>query len=682
MLFILEQITATPDNTASDHLAALVGTLRPQKNSPEGYAADKVRALTQLLCEHPEHAAGLRRYLITLLSTRRQTSLYTDVGILSNDGFFTELYRRMMYRLLPPALDERNLADTIENVLPNNDDYLWVTNVPPENWHTLFLVLKTAAHDAEVEGLSTRKTLTELLQAVQILSYRISAIGIEPDLIRIYSDIKAFESPFLMQNVELHRYLDSFMHHMDDNTAPLEDAKQVLVLLEQCEEVVTRIRKSILRLGTSVSLTYRLVRIQQNINRMRMLLTMIEHHAVPETDDAVTASQEMQTLKFGLQLVKEQNRKFKVRELLKNNINLLARTVTENASRTGEHYIAENRSEYSAMYRSAAGAGLIIGFMAMIKIATSYLHAAPLIEAFLFSMNYSLGFVLIHILHFTVATKQPAMTASRIAAGLHVNDGKRIDQDSLVDMIVKVLRTQFVAVLGNLTLAFPTAYWLATAYFQLTGHHYVSPDKAAHMLNDINPFSTLALFYAGIAGVCLFLAGLISGYYDNKALYTRISKRIVRATWITRITGVRRAQRLGDYLEVGLGGIMGNFYFGILLGTMGTIGFMLGLPLDIRHITFAAANFAIALVGLDGNVSGHVITVSILGVLGIGIMNLLVSFSLALFVALRSRRIQTVPRGKILKGLWLRFLKTPADFFRPPKQVVAQATEESSQQER
>lgn len=669
MLSILEQITAAQDYTDSDLLVALVGELRPPKKSPATYAADKIGLLTRLLDNNPEHASALRRYLITLLSTRRQTSLYTDVGILSNDGFFTELYRRFMYRLLPPALDERYLPDTIEKILPDSEDYVWIHGVPEEAWEALFLSLKTAGHDTRVEAQSTRKTITELLQAVQILSYRISAIGIERELIRIYSDIKAFESPFLMQNAELHRYLDNYMHRMEDTAIAQEDAKQVLVMLEQCEEVVTKIRKSILRLGTSVSLTYRLVRLQQNINRMRTLLSIIDQHALTPASATQTGPEEIIALQLGLELAKEHNRKFKIRELLRNNINLLARSVTENASRTGEHYIAEDRSQYAAMYRSAAGAGLIIGFMAMIKIATSYLHAAPLIEAFLYSMNYSLGFVLIHILHFTVATKQPAMTASRIAAGLHVKDGKGIDLDSLVDMIVKVLRTQFVAVLGNLTLAFPTAYWLATGYFQIVGHHYVSPEKAAHMLTEINPFSTLALFYAGIAGVCLFLAGLISGYYDNKALYTRISKRIVRATWITRMIGKHRAQRLGEYLEVGLGGIMGNFYFGILLGTMGTIGFMLGLPLDIRHITFAAANFAIAIVGLGGNISGHVIVVSILGVLGIGMMNLIVSFSLALFVALRSRQIQSVRRGKILKGLWLRFLKTPADFIRPPKQT-------------
>ena len=85
---------------------------------------------------------------------------------------------------------------------------------------------------------------------------------------------------------------------------------------------------------------------------------------------------------------------------------------------------------------------------------------------------------------------------------------------------------------------------------------------------------------------------------------------------------------------------MGNFYFGILLGTIGTLGYLLGLPLDIRHVTFSAANFSTALVGLDHRVSWQLAATSVAGFLAIGAVNLLVSFSLALWVALRARKIR------------------------------------------
>jgi len=684
MLPVLERITAHPDSPELDNLIDLVKVLRPHPAQEEPVST--LRTLIGLLQAHPQHAAALRCYLLQLLCTRRQTSLFTDIGILSNDGFFSELHRRLTYRILPPALDDRYLPDCLEKILPYNTDYLWIQAVPTADWNALLDVLQNA--DSALPALSAKpdeqKTLTEILLAIQILSYRISAIGMEPELIRIYSEIKAFESPFLMQNVELHTYLNGYMRHLQGDPTPIEDASHVFVMLDQCQEVVKKIRKSTLRLGTSISVTYRLVRLDQHLDRLQKLLALVD--VGPESSgDADPATLQLRIenrrkvgLDLALELVEAHNRKYTVRELFADNINLLARNVTENASRTGEHYIADSRSEYTAMYRSAAGAGFIIGGMAMLKILISYLRAAPLVEAFLFSMNYSFGFMLIHVLHFTVATKQPAMTASRIAADLHSRDGRNIDLDSLIELVVKVIRTQFVAVLGNLSIAFPVAYLLALGYFGLTGHHFVNTDKALHLLHDIDPFSSLALFHAAIAGVCLFLAGLISGYYDNKALYTRMSQRVRRARWLNRLLGRNRTARLGDYLETGLGGLMGNFYFGILLGTIGTIGFIIGLPIDIRHITFSAANFAIAMVALDHATTWKMIAISGFGVIAIGTVNLWVSFSLALFVAMRSRQVRFRHGIPLLRGLLARFLKKPLDFFLPPANVSAASVAEDN----
>jgi site-specific recombinase len=692
MQAILEQIAADPDQDSIAPLIGLIDALRPASNIAPEHAGDRVQLLLALLKTHPGYAAALRHYLLCVLAARRQTSLYTDVGILSDGGFFTELFRRLTYRVLPPALDERYLVDCMDLVLPRPRDYLWIEAVPAAHWLALIDLLQSAPENHPRDDANAiDQTATQLLQAIQVLSYRISAIGTDPELIRIYTDIKAFESPFLMQNVELHRYLAAYMADMaqpDSPAASDESPDHVLVMLDQCDEIVSKIRKLTLRLGTSIALTYRLVRLTQNIQRLRTLLSLVNRHEIrhEESGDAITPDglaiaaasvnkKQRAALALGQQLIEAHNRKYAVNEVFSSNINLLARNITENASRTGEHYIAEDRSQYRAMLRSASGAGLIIGFMAALKILASYLHAAPLVEAFLFSMNYSLGFMLIHVLHFTVATKQPAMTASRIAADVHSRDGRNIDLDSLVELLVKVIRTQFIAVAGNLLLAFPVAYLIAVGYGYLFGHALVSPDKAQHLLQDINPFTTLALFYAAIAGVCLFLAGLISGYYDNKALYTRMRQRIARIRWLQRWLGTNRVARLGDYLETSLGGLMGNFYFGVLLGCLGTVGFLLGLPIDIRHITFSTANFAIAVVGLDYQVSWHVALVSTIGVLAIGTVNLWVSFSLALIVALRSRQVRFRHGAQLARQLMVRFCRRPQDFVIAPKAVAESAGE-------
>lgn len=698
MLDILERVD--PHSDRIDLLIELVDCLRPRRRHP-GHARAAVRTLTQLLKGNPAQAWALRSYIVTLLEKRRHTSLYSDIGILSNDGFFTELKRRIAWRVLPPALDDLYLSDALDQVLYAEEDYYWIRSVPDADWLALFDVVAEAPPPMDAAPDRARLvTIMGMLDAVRTLSCRVCALGLEPRLVHSYSEIEDFDSPFLMQNIEVNHYLDEYARYLEGAIARPDDPRHLLVMLDQCDEVVGKIRRNSLSFGTSVALTYVLVAITQSIERLRKLLFLVDSSesaeeeapvllAAPQDTPAQPASdsralatvapvvgppqpvsaRRAAALALAQELVEAHNTKYQVRGLFRDNIHLLARNVTENASRTGEHYIAESRAQLRDMFRAAAGAGFIVGFMATFKILLSYLRAAPLVEAFLFSMNYSLGFMFVHMLHWTIATKQPAMTAQRIAAGLHSRDGRSIDFDSMAELVNKVFRTQIVSVLGNVVVAFPSALVIAIAYQQITGHHLVSPEKAHHLLHDIDPIHTPALFYAAIAGVWLFVAGLISGYYDNKALYTRMGQRVRQLRWLGSLIGDKRRGRLSRYVENNLGGLMGNFYFGILLGTTGTVGYLLGLPLDIRHVTFSTANVATALVGLDYQMSWEMAANATLGVALIGAVNLLVSFSLALWVALRARKIQLKRSILLLRALGRRFMSAPLDFFIGPRDV-------------
>ena len=706
MLALIENID--PESTDIKHLVEIVDLLRPKNPADTASASSNVRTLCQLLKGNSEHAWAMRQYFLHILASRRHTSLYTDLGILSNDGFFSELMQRISYRILPPAMGGDYLSDALDQILYVKTDYQWISAIPAADWLALFdtlaLVDKThldASFDSSKE-INCQIAINGMVEAIRTLSYRICAIGLEPKLNLIHPEIEKFESPFITQNVEVNAYLDGYKNVLDGEARESEDAKPLLVMLDQCDVIIAKIRKNALHMGTSISLTYLLVVLTQSITRLRKLLFLIDVTGnLPDPDDAEAVSmivpdettepcteqiispRRLAAVVLALELIWEHNNKYAVGDLISDNVDLLARNVTENASRTGEHYIAESRKIYGAMFLSSAGAGFIIGFMALLKILASYLRSAPLIEAFLYSINYSFGFMLIHVLHFTVATKQPAMTASRIAASLHSQDGHHIDIDSMAELIIKVLRTQFVAVIGNLATVIPVAYLIAVSYAAITGAQLVSVEKAQHLLHDIDPFTSLALFHAMIAGVCLFLAGLISGYYDNKAVYTRLGQRISQLRRPGKILGQDRLQRLGLYIENNLGGLMGNFYFGILLGTIGTLGNMLGLPIDIRHITFSASNFATAVVGLNYQVTWQLVSISLFGILSIGATNLLVSFSLALMVAIRSRQVRFNHRRLLLKTLALRFWKRPADFFIAPKdgEDVAPDSDEPSKKE-
>ena len=138
-----------------------------------------------------------------------------------------------------------------------------------------------------------------------------------------------------------------------------------------------------------------------------------------------------------------------------------------------------------------------------------------------------------------------------------------------------------------------------------------------------------------------------------------------------RLLGPARLKRLGTYIENNLGGLMGNFWFGILLGTTHTLGFLVGLPIDIRHVTFSSANFSTAFVALDQHMSWGLAVHSLAGVLMIGAVNLVVSFGLALWVALRARKIRFNHSLRLLRALGRRFVNAPLDFFVGPKSAAA-----------
>jgi site-specific recombinase len=145
-----------------------------------------------------------------------------------------------------------------------------------------------------------------------------------------------------------------------------------------------------------------------------------------------------------------------------------------------------------------------------------------------------------------------------------------------------------------------------------------------------------------------------------------VGQRVRRIHWLGALLGQPRRARLADYLEDNLGGLMGNFYFGVLMGCTATIGYLVGLPLDIRHVTFSAANFAIGLVGLDFQVSPDLVATVVLGILLIGVVNLLVSFGLALWVALRARKIRFRHGFRLARALGRRLRTTPLTFFIGP----------------
>jgi site-specific recombinase len=652
----LDEIAASAPDCPPSCLVDLANALRPRRAANAEDALANLRTLTQLLSERRDYAEALRAHLLHLIATRRPVHLFANTGIPTQEGFGSELLQKLAHRVLPPALDYDSLEDLLSLVFWKSDDWHWLGAVPIEAWEEFLAVLGTDPPDSA----EPRQTITlAILEAIQVISYRVAAIGLDPEFLRNEPALEEHESPFIGQQIEARRYVVDYRQWLTDPAQPLDDDRHLEVLLDQCAQTLERIRSTAQRRGTSVRLTYFWLIQREYLDRMRTLLRLVD--PVPAEDYG------RRVIVFALDLVDRNQRRHSLRDFVGRNTRLLALRVTENAGKTGEHYVANDRSEYRTMLASAMGAGLVVAVMALFKIGILTLRLPPLIETFAVCMNYALGFMLIHVLHFTLATKQPAMTANLIACTLSGAPDSRRALDDLAELVLKVARTQMIAIVGNVILAFPVAWLIAECVLWATGKTIASPDKAAHLLHDLDPVASPALLYAAIAGVWLFASGLISGYYDNAAVYNRIPQRIRQLRLPARLLGQKRLDRIALYAEENLGALAGNFFFGVLLGVTSFIGFLIGLPLDIRHVTFAAANFAYGLTGLGHDVPLSTIAWCIAGIAGIGALNLMVSFSLAIYVAMRSRRATWRNWGELARRLLRLLRERPGEFFLPPK---------------
>jgi site-specific recombinase len=567
--------------------------------------------------------------------------------------------------MLPADFEDDQLKDWARRLFGEPAAAAWALAIPDDRWCRLGRLLGADALPADARS----RLAGELCEALKILSARIAATGVDPLVARVFPDAQRSASPFLEQQPAVRRYVDAWIDAWTEGaSAPAEDDRHIRVLLDQCRDVIRRIRRNTSQTGVTVALTFKLQRLQEIVDRVEVLLDLTDFtRADTERGDA--------WIRFFRLQIRACSEQTSVRAIWRKSTQLAALEITEHAGRTGDHYIAADRGEWWAMLRAAMIGGFVIAFMAIIKILIGALHAPPLVEGLLVSLNYGLGFVLIHLVHGIVATKQPAMTAARIAAEIdkaRAGGGSDAWLPRVADLLVQVFRSQFVAVLGNVGVALPLAVlvtWGAIAY---SGWSPATPQKAGLLLEQLDPLG-LTVFYAAIAGVCLFLSGVVSGYCDNLTVFHRLPRRVARMPLLLKLVGPRRAAAAGDYIEHNFGALAGNFLFGCMLGGVSLLGSLTGLPLDIRHVAFASAHLGVAGTTLWSLLTWQAVALAALGVALIALANLAVSFTLSLMLALRARRLQIRGVGALWRLLVRRAVAHPLDLVRPPAAVARDA---------
>ncbi|PKP18285.1 MAG: recombinase, partial [Bacteroidetes bacterium HGW-Bacteroidetes-23] len=228
----------------------------------------------------------------------------------------------------------------------------------------------------------------------------------------------------------------------------------------------------------------------------------------------------------------------------------------------------------------------------------------------------------------------------------------------------RVFRSQFIAFVGNVIMAFPISLlgiWLIDLAFD----YNIAGTKWKTLVTDLSPIHSMAIFHAAIAGCFLFLSGIISGSVANRDKHYEIYQRIKEHPFLKRTFGKVKAEKFAKIYEMKWAGIISNFWFGIFMGTTASVGVFFGLNLDIRHITFASGNLALGLYGSNYTVDTWMIFWGVFGIGVIGLVNFIVSFSLSLGLAFRSRDIPFTELRSITVSIWQHFKRRPFSFFFP-----------------
>jgi len=640
-----------------------LGSVQPMRELFQSLKRTNFEVFLAYLKNNKEIKNNFRDYLFILFSNKSFAKALTDANILSENAFFPELKKRISYKFLPPVEDENTISYIISKVLFNpKSDSDYIKNIKPEDGSEFFKLM-------EIEKISTLpKVKKELLISANILALRSVGNALEAGITKMVPEYKNFDNPFVALQSELDTLICRFKKDKDLQIDSKDvDYKQIKIYLQQCLDFVDKAFKNACKFGISSKINQSLLKIRQQLKRIQDIIPIL---VVDTEEDVLTNSKNLvsNTLKYN-------SHRNNIRELIDDSTRLISHLITSHTAETGTHYIATSPKEYLKMFWKASGGGIIVGFLCIFKMMMSYSHGSEFSHAVLYSLNYAFGFIIIYLLGFTLATKQPAMTAATMAKVLSDESSSEKNYKEFANLVAKLSRTQFIAFVGNVLWSFPVA--LAIIYgmdWFLEKNFAVA--KADKLLKDLNPIESKAILHACIAGFFLFISGIISGNISNSSIFNQIPERISQSPFLNQVIGAKNSKKLSDFYTKHWAGIISNFWFGIFLGVIAPLGVFLGLDLDIRHITFSAGNFALALYGKGFDIDTYTFTISLVTIFLIGAFNFIVSFGLSMLLAFRSRKVNFGELTIIYKTILKYFIKNPLRFFIPLKSELDEASKD------
>ena len=604
----------------------------------------RLRHLLNVVDQHPAVRDQVHGVLSAFWRDVDAAALFADFGFGTRLSLRSDVLARIRRRVLPGTPETTDLAELFQ-LLFEPEDAGWLAAMDAAT------LTRVAALMATPEAAWR----ASLLEAITILASAVHASGYAPALRQRMDHGLLTTEPFRQITLCSNGLRRALAEGTHDEV--LQAAMMFRTVLDGCRQAAATVGDHLEAYGVSVDIVYEADQLDARTRRIELLL------------DCVLAPQpQPEALRLLQQLVRVAGQQRSVRSVLARHYSLLARQVAERNAETGTHYITRDRAEYRQMLRDAAGGGVIIAGTTFVKFAVLALGLSAFWSGFWSGANYAASFVIVMLLHWTVATKQPAMTAPALADSLHRGEGNdEATLDAFVDRVAQLIRSQVAGIVGNVAACVPlvlAVQWLAIGVF---GVPLVDKAHGEYVLHSITLLGPTALF-AAFTGVLLFASSLIAGWAENWFVFHRLDSAIAWNPRIVARLGAARARRWASWWRANVSGMAANVSLGMMLGLVPALLGFIGLPLDVRHVTLASGQLAAALGSLGwGALATGAFWWCVTGVAVTGVLNVGVSFFLAFKVALRSRGIVVQERSRIHAAIRQRLFTRPLDFLLPPR---------------
>ena len=606
----------------------------------------ELASLVEYLEANQPPRRGMQLAFTQMLKELRSIVLLGETGIPSDHALPTEFIARLVAKFLPTARKESDATRLLISLYSSKEQVRQFADIPQDLFSRLIGIFSSSD-----PGLPWNQQQSELREALRLLAIRVSWLGLKPEMRERSRAAGVSDSPFYELLTRTQSLLDPASSDPRANVLLWETG------VSRCRQAVVAVNQHLESAGVSVELVFDLKKIGACLARMEALVAVL---CPATTADGTRAIRHLfEVLMAGW----KSDRSLAV--LLRENLSLIARKTVDHTGRSGEHYIAHDRSEYWHMWRAAIGGGLLTVFTAAIKMRIVEAQLPPFLEGFASGTNYAVSFVLLQIFGLVLATKQPAATAATFA-GI-VRDNRGLERSSkIADLVSRITSTQLAAAVGNVLAVSVGAVLFEKLWVVMFAHSYLPAESATYVYTTLHPFASFTGLYAIITGIILWLAALGGGWCENFANYYRITDAVAQHPLASRVHP-NWMRWLAGILDRNLGGWSTSVILGYLLGFTPVFGHFFGLPLDVRHVTLSSGTLALAAARFGTESLGRAWFYSAVeGIAVVFVLNLGVSFSIAGMVALRAYDLTLKEQLAIVRFLCREAIKSPLRFVRPP----------------